>query len=182
MQTGKSKWKIGVAGAVLALTTVAAHAVDSMSVEVGTASKLRIVRVAAQWDWDSRWFESNGSHLGGYWDLSLMGWRGTQHRNVPDAKQSITSIGFMPVARWQNDDKKGFYIEGGIGVNLLSKTYNNNGNILSTKFEFCEHVGIGYVFDNTLDVGLRFQHYSNAGIKKPNSGVNLGVVRVSYRF
>ena len=182
MQTGKAGWKTWVVGVALASASVAAHAVDSMSVEVGHASNLRVVRVAAQWDWDKRWLESSDMHLGGYWDLSLMGWRGTRYRNVPGKRQYITSIGFTPVFRWQNNSKKGFYAEVGVGVNLLSETLNNSGKNLSTKFEFGEHVGVGYVFDNNFDLGLRYQHYSNAGIKDPNNGAEIVMLRAGYHF
>ena len=91
-------------------------------------------------------------------------------------------IGSTPVFRWENDNKKGIYVEGGIGASLFSKTYNNNGNRMSTAFEFADHIGIGYVFNNNFDLGLRLQHYSNAGIKKPNNGENFVVVRGAYRF
>ncbi len=188
MQTGKTSWKTLVVGIAFASLSASACAVDSMSVEVGTASKLRVVRVAAQWDWDARWFESNGNHIGGHWDLSLAQWRGTRYRNIPDARQDITTIGFTPVFRWQQDNKKGFYVEGGIGIHLFSETYNNdvksNGvsRRLSTAFQFGDHLGLGYVFNNELDIGLRVQHFSNGGIKKPNDGLNMAVMRVSYRF
>jgi hypothetical protein len=38
------------------------------------------------------------------------------------------------------------------------------------------------VFSNGLDVGLKLQHFSNGGIKKPNSGANFAVLRVAYPF
>ena len=53
---------------------------------------------------------------------------------------------------------------------------------MSTAFEFADHIGVGYVFNNNFDLGLRLQHYSNAGIKKPNSGENFVVLRGAYRF
>ena len=53
---------------------------------------------------------------------------------------------------------------------------------MSTAFEFADHIGLGYVFNNKFDLGLRVQHYSNAGIKKPNNGENFVVLRGAYRF
>lgn len=182
MRFRKTNWKVLAVGIVLASMHMSSQAVDSVSIEVATASKLRMVRVAAQWDWSQRWFASNGNHIGGHWDLSLAQWRGTRYQNVPGAHQNITSIGITPVFRWQQDNKKGLYIEAGIGAHLFSETYNNNGRRFSTAFQFGDHVGIGYIFNNNLDLGLRFQHFSNAGIKKPNPGVNLTVMRASYRF
>lgn len=156
--------------------------VDSAAFEVGTGSKVQMVRFSAQSDWSQRWFASNGTHLSGYWDTNLAQWRGNAYQNKPGQKQNITVIGVTPVFRFENDDKKGWYGEGGIGVSLLSKLYDNDDNRLSTHFQFADHIGAGYVFDNHWEVGMKIQHYSNGGYKKPNSGVNWLVAKASYHF
>ena len=158
------------------------NAQDAGSVEFATGNKTKMLRVGAQWNWNNQWWQSHGNHIGGYWDLSLAQWRGQRYQNNPDATQNITVIGITPVFRWQNDNKMGFYGEAGVGANLFSQLYDNNGRRLSTAFEFGDHVGVGYIFQNKLDMGIRLQHYSNGGIKQPNSGVNFAVMRVSYRF
>ncbi|MFZ6774372.1 acyloxyacyl hydrolase, partial [Undibacterium sp. SXout7W] len=38
--------------------------------------------------------------------------------------------------RLQNDNKRGFYSEAGIGLHMLSEIYNNNGRQFSTNFQF----------------------------------------------
>jgi hypothetical protein len=159
-----------------------AHAVDSTSFEFATGNKTKMARVGLQWKWERQWFRSNGTHLGGYWDLTLAQWRGDRFEDVEGRTQNITDIGITPVFRFQRDDLKGPYVEAGIGAHYLSEHYNNNGRQLSTNFQFGDHLGIGYVFRNNLDVGLKFQHFSNGGIKEPNNGVNFAVVRVSYPF
>ena len=54
---------------------------------------------------------------------------------------------------------------------------------MGTSFEFADHIGVGYVFSNNFDLGLRVQHYSNAGISKPSHGrENFIVLRGAYRF
>lgn len=176
------KWKAIAAAVALSAVQMSAHAVDSMSVEYATGSNVRMVRLGAQWDWSQRWFASNGNHIGGYWDLSLAQWRGDKYRNIEGQHQNITSIGITPVFRWQQDSKKGFYAEAGIGAHLMSETYNNSGNGIATAFTFGDHVGLGYVFNNGLDLGLKYQHFSNGGIKKPNNGANFTVLRAAYRF
>lgn len=158
------------------------YAIDGVSVEVGTGTKTKMVRVAVQSKWANKWWESNGTHIGGYWNASLAQWRENQFQNVAGATQDITVVGFTPTFRYQNDNLKGFYAEAGIGAHLLSRLYDNDGHKLSTGFEFGDHIGLGYVFNNNLDVGLSIQHFSNGGIKKPNSGVNFVVGRVSYQF
>ncbi|WP_296500958.1 acyloxyacyl hydrolase [Rhodoferax sp.] len=168
----------------LALTAAhgAAQALDAASLELAVGEKVQMVRVGAQWDWERRWFQSNGTHLGGYWDLSLAQWRGTHYQNIEGKTQDITSIGLTPVLRFQQDSKKGFYAEARIGIHLLSELYDNDNNHLSTSFQFGDEVGVGYVFNNKLDIGLKLQHFSNGGIKKPNDGIDFTSIRVRYIF
>jgi hypothetical protein len=169
-------------GVTLIAIQSSAHAVDSASFEFATGNKTQMARIGAQWRWDRQWFRSNGTHLGGYWDLTLAQWRGNSFQNVEGRTQNITDIGITPVFRFQRDDLKGPYVEAGIGAHYLSELYDNNGRKLSTNFEFGDHLGAGYVFRNNLDVSVKFQHFSNGGIKEPNNGVNFAVVRVSYPF
>jgi len=156
--------------------------IDNASFEVGGGAKVQMVRFGVQADWSRRWFQSNGWHLGGYWDASIAQWRGNAYRNVPGQHQNITNIGFTPVFRYQADNLAGWYAEGGIGVNLLSELYNNDDNRLSTAFQFGDHIGAGYVFANQWEVGMKIQHFSNGSIKKPNSGANFLLVKVSRPF
>ena len=156
--------------------------VDTVYGEYGRGSKIQMGRIGATQDWSAQWFKSNGTHLSGYWDASFGAWRGKMAENVPGRHQNLVDVGFTPVFRFQSDDKKGFYVEGGIGVHLLSELYNNNDDRLSTAFQFGDHIGIGYVFDNKWELAAKIQHFSNGSIKKPNSGVDYAVVKLAYRF
>lgn len=154
---------------------------DSASIEFGTNPKQRMLRVAVQNDWDRRWFARNGYHLSGYWENNLSLWRLRAYENVPGRTRNIAVVGFTPVFRYQSDSKLGLYGEFGIGVNLLSTLYKNEDKELSTAFQFGDHIGVGYTTAK-WDVGLRYQHYSNASIKRPNGGANWIVARAAYRF
>lgn len=156
--------------------------VDSASLEVGTGAKVQMLRFGVQSDWNKNWLASNGHHLSGYWDATIAQWRGNAYLNVPGQHQNLTVVGITPVFRYERDDKKGFYAEGGIGANLFSHLYRNDDKRLSTAYEFGDHIGIGYVLDNNWELGAKIQHYSNGGIKHPNSGVNWLVMKASYRF
>ncbi len=175
-------WGKVITASIAAALYSAAHAADTLSVELGGGNQTRIARISLQSKWDAQWWRSNGTHIGGYWDFSLAQWRGDRFQNVVGQRQNITSVSITPVFRFQNNTLKGFYVEAGIGAHLLSELYNNNGHRLSTSFQFGDHLGIGYVFPSTLDLGLRIQHFSNGSIKQPNDGVNLMVVRVAYQF
>ena len=166
---------------LLALSPLS-HAIDSASVEVGTGTKTQMLRVALQSNWQAKWFDSNGSALSGYWDANISTLRGNQYRNVKGAHQNVADVGFTPVFRWQQNTKLGFYVEGGIGVHFLSGLWNNDGNQLSTHFQFGDHVGVGYVFANKFDLGIKLQHFSNGGYKKPNTGINYVVAKAGFAF
>ena len=155
-------------------------AVDSTSFEAGSGNKTKMVRVGLQWHWDQQWWRSNGSHIGAYWEVNFAHWRAEQYQDIPDTRLRLNSIGITPVLRLQNDSLKGLYAEIGIGAHLLSAHYDNNGRQLSTRFQFGDHLGIGYVFQNQVELGLKAQHFSNAGIKKPNDGVNFLFIGVRY--
>jgi len=174
--------KLAAIALVMAASHVPAHAVDSFSAEFGAGNKTDLARVGAQWKWENRWWQSGGTHIGGYWDLNLAQWRGNRYQGIVNNHQNITVIGITPVFRFQQDNLQGLYGELGIGASMLNGDYDNNGRKFSSHFQFADHLGVGYVFANKLDVSFRFQHYSNAGIKQPNPGTNFSVLRVSYPF
>jgi lipid A 3-O-deacylase len=170
------------AGLLLAAWHAPMHAADSVSAEFATGNQTKAVRLGAQWKWKQQWWRSNGTHLGGYWDLSVARWRGTQFQDQPSAHQIMWGVGITPTFRLQSDSLKGLYGEAGIGIHYLSDHYDNCGRQLSTRFQFGDHVGIGYVFRNDFDLGLRIRHFSNGSIKQPNDGVNFVSVRLSFPF
>lgn len=164
------------------LITPAALAVDSVSLELGVAEHAHIARIGLQSQWHSRWWQSSQYHLGGYWDMSLAQWRASRFRDAVGATQNIRDVGLTPVLRFQANDKRGWYIEAGIGAHLLSDLYDNAGQRFSTRFQFGDHLGIGYVTQNQLTFSLSVQHFSNGGIKHPNPGELFAVVKVAYPF
>jgi lipid A 3-O-deacylase len=167
---------------LLASSSYAAPGIDGVSVDYGSGDKTEMLRVGVQSNWDVKWFAGNGQHLGGYWDVSFASWQQNKYKGIQGNKETLTDIGFTPVFRWQNDNLRGLYFEGGIGLNRLSKLYDNDGARLSTLFQFGDHVGVGYVFDNNWEIGAKIQHFSNGGYRKPNHGVNFFDLKAAYRF
>ncbi len=137
-------------------------------------------RVAVQWKWSRRWFQGGDWHVGGYWDLGIGYW---SRDALPGQNGDLVEIGLTPVFRLQRNDLKGPYAEGAIGFHLLSQTSLGDKRF-STSFQFGDHLGFGYRFGtkSALDLGYRFQHLSNAGIKKPNDGINFHQLRLQYHF
>lgn len=70
--------------------------------------------------------------------------------------------------------------EFGIGFSLLDDTTFAGKNV-STHYQFEDRLGLIYRVSNKDSVTLRYLHYSNAGFKKPNPGldfISLGYSRV----
>ena len=160
----------------------AAGLMDSASIEAGGGEHVQVLRLAAQKDWNKDWFATGGYHLNGYWDANIAYWRANQWLDQPGSRKNLAVVGLTPVFRWESADKLGLYADAGIGVSLFSSVYRNTHRQLSTAFEFADHVGVGYVFDNKWEIGARLQHYSNGGIKHPNGGVNLFMLKAAYHY
>jgi lipid A 3-O-deacylase len=77
-----------------------------------------------------------------------------------------------------------FYAESGMGVSLLSQTRVDEVRQFSTAFQFNEFVGLGARFGRKGEqqLGVRLQHVSNGGIKRPNDGLTYGMLSFNYRF
>ncbi len=149
--------------AVLGLTSLSAQAVDFTAAVGQSSESTTVVRLGAQWDWDKSWLQSDVGRLTGYWDAGYTFWDG-------DETASNHSISFSPVLVYEfAGETVKPYIEGGIGVALFADTDLEN-NDLGSSFQFEDRLGAGLRFSGQ-EVGIRAIHYSNAGIKQPNDGV-----------
>jgi hypothetical protein len=170
------------AGVLLAaLSSAPAFAIDGFAVEYGRGEGVDRGVLSLQWDWGRQLYRGSDWNLGGYWDLSLAQWHNGSV--APGQNEDITDVGFTPVFRVQPNSLVGPYFEAGIGVHLFSHASIGDKR-LATPFQFGDHLGFGYRFGakSAFDLGYRFQHHSNAGIKHPNPGINFHQVRVQYHF
>ena len=172
------KKKIALAAACFSLWSPAGSAVDGVSLEAGSGQgSTRVARIGAQWNWQKKWFTQNRWQLGGYWDAQIGMW------DNDAGPGSIADISLTPVFRLAAADSP-LYFEAAIGFHYLSDYPSRGGSAFSTRFQFGDHLGVGVRFGERKahDVGLRLQHLSNAGIKNPNPGINLILVRYQYHF
>ncbi|MCC6531945.1 MAG: acyloxyacyl hydrolase [Burkholderiales bacterium] len=171
----------------LLLAIPAARAVDGISLELGSSdssnASVDMGRIGLQWNWGKRWALGPNWHIGGYWDLSFGHWSNDSPMRT---NSSVSDLGFTPVFRVQQTNPGALspYAELGIGVHWLSHTSVSTERRFSTQFQFGDHVGIGLRFGQrqAFDLGYRYQHLSNAGIKHPNQGINFHQVRLQYHF
>jgi len=105
--------------------------------------------------------------------------------HVPQAKNMIEA-GYSPFLRLERplSGSSQFFAEASIGVRLLSHTRISPDHTLSTAFQFTDQLGMGYQWgpQGRSTLGLRFQHISNARIKRPNPGINFTQIYYRHRF
>jgi len=122
-------------------------------------------RIGMGFGWDKSWLESSTGRLTGYWDAGYTYWE------AGDASGGAHSLSFAPVFVYEfgSGNVKPF-VEAGIGVAVFSGTSAGDQEFGSA-FNFEDRIGAGLKIGETQKVGIRATHYSNAGIKQPNEGI-----------
>jgi lipid A 3-O-deacylase len=129
-----------------------------------TGQTTQTYRLGMKFDWDKSWLQSDVGRLTGYFDGAYTYWDGDKH-------SSNNSLSFSPVFVYEfAGEKVKPYIEAGIGVAVFSDTQVED-NKLGSAFNFEDRIGFGLRFKGGHEVGVRATHYSNAGIKEPNDGI-----------
>ena len=156
---------------------------DSAFFQYGqTENSTRAYTAGFGWDWP-RTRPLWGGELGGYWEVALSHWS----TPGPSGRQSavVTQFGVKPAFRWRpSSGQSPWFIEGGIGFTVMTPVYENKDKRFSTAFNFGDHVAAGYSFGAAREheVTLRFEHFSNGGLRKPNPGENFLQLRYTRRF
>lgn len=171
-----------IAMMMVTMMTNPAFAIDSVSVEAGEGNMSSIYKLAVQNSMGENIPFLNKYDLTAYYEFSVAQIKERKYQNIAGQSHSLIDFGFTPFVRWQNSSKYGVYAEVGIGLNYMTDKYDNNDLVASTQFQFGDHIGAGYTFANNLDVLLKFQHYSNADIRKPNPAVNFVMLKLTYPF
>ncbi|MBV6750033.1 acyloxyacyl hydrolase [Pseudomonas chlororaphis] len=129
-----------------------------------TSDSTRAYRLGLQSNWDKSWLQSDVGRLTGYWSGAYTYWEG-------DRSPSNHSLSFSPVFVYEFSGASiKPYIEAGIGVALFAHTEVED-NKLGSAFLFEDRLGFGLRFAGGQEVGIRATHYSNAGIRTPNEGI-----------
>lgn len=137
----------------------------------GNGNQVDVFGVEAHWDsfYSNPWLRDHG--LDTRLAAQLAYWR-SQEDNT--SHSSLIDVSLTPLLRWSAQRRGAVrpYVEGGIGLRLLSTTHIGQRQ-LSTAAEFGERIGAGFTFgpQDRYETGIFVQHVSNGGIKKPNSGL-----------
>ena len=159
---------LGLLGAALALPAAAQPTQNAWSLHRAKGKTYK--RVGLNWHsealWTRRLGESGRVELSA--ELGLAWWR-------PDAGApagDMLQFSAVPLWRFWASPQSRLHVEIGIGPSLLSRRQFAGRN-LSTHFQFADHIGLGYALDERSRLGLRYSHFSNAGIKRPNPGLDV---------
>lgn len=150
--------------------------------QAGIADETQTVSLGLVWDWS--WQRTVGRGvISGYWEASIGRW----HSNEDDHSDAywVTQVGLTPTLRWQPGSwPEGLLLEAGIGLNSLVPIYRSGDKHFSTAFNFGDHIALVKQFGpaHRHELALRFQHFSNAGIRQPNPGENFVQLRYTQRF
>ncbi|MDE1953541.1 MAG: acyloxyacyl hydrolase [Betaproteobacteria bacterium] len=105
---------------------------------------------------------------------------GVEAPNGQQSNRTLWHVGVAPMLRWWFAPNTG--AEFGIGANVFSGTDFGSKRI-STAYQFGDSVGVFHRLQGTSWLlGLRYTHYSNADIKRPNPGQDYVQLRISYVF
>ncbi|SAK40491.1 deacylase [Caballeronia hypogeia] len=168
----------------LGFVSAAAHA-DRFGVQIagGVANRdIKKIDLGLSWDPDLIWWETGGFHFTFIGEGHVSYWHTTEDNAV---HPSIWEFGITPVVRFVKS--AGYFrpfIEAGVGVRLLSHTRITEDFSVGSAFQFADMVGVGMIFGarQNYQVGFRFQHMSNGGIKEPNPGINFSQLYLQYNF
>jgi hypothetical protein len=136
--------------------------------QFGVAHEVSALSGGAIWaiPWDAL-----GPRWSAYVEASVSRWQ--SHGGRPSETAALTQVALVPVLRYRFDaGRSPWFAEGGIGATFTSSIYREGDVQFSTSFNFGDHVGVGYSFGAGWknEVALRAEHFSNAGIKRPNPG------------
>ncbi len=169
-------------GGTFAAQDSAFFAPDAAFAQLGAADTTYGATAGLNWHW-GREFHLGSARIGGYWEASVSQW------SYPSADvrrtAGLVQLGVIPVFRWRpGQGTSPWFGEAGIGATLTTVAYQTDRKRFSTRFNFGDHLAVGRSFGLTRahELSLRFEHFSNAGIKQPNPGENFVQLRYLYKL
>lgn len=172
----------------LGLAAGCAHAAEPAPVSVFVAGGVSgahgsgALTVGASWPWAWQRMSQSGQWTAAT-EAFVSHWR-ARSRWVP-GREGYTQVAVVPVLRYRfGQGRSPWFVEGGIGVSWFDSVYETDRRLFSSRFQFHDTVGVGRSFGAAREHEwtLRFNHISNAGVRKPNPGENLLLLRYTRRL
>ena len=147
----------------------------------GGESGLRAAGIGLLWPWAWR-TQALGGEFSLQTELFASHWRA---RGRAGNREGFTQVGLLPLLRLRLDEGRSpWFIEGGIGLSLTDRLFVTPARRMGSRWNFSDNLALGRQFGagGQHELSLRWQHTSNAGLKQPNPGVDLVMLRWSSRF
>jgi len=147
--------------------------------QVGVGENAESATAGLSWRWSRQWALGSGV-ISGSWAAAISGWQYRASDGMGDSH--LWQLSLTPIVRYTPaGGSSPWFIEGGIGATYTDKIYVTEGKAFSTRFNFGDQIAIGATFGpaREYEVSLRFEHFSNAGIKRPNPGENFVQLRLA---
>ena len=162
---------LSVVSSVITMTKDWGYSVDYIRGE----GDVEGVKLAVQYHTD--WLKTYSDKWNLYFESSINTWEyGAPNRHDTNFVLALSPVFEYPLGYWGNQL---WLVEAGIGISLLDDT-TFAGKDVSTHYQFEDRIGIATLFGahDQHKVTLRYFHYSNAGFKKANPGLDF--VALSY--
>jgi hypothetical protein len=175
---GTRRFKAALVAVVLgALTPGDASAGEAMLFGGLSTTDLRQYGVGWRFD-DWKTFERGGNWrytIGS--EATFAYWRGIEGGAVDKELYDLGYTNTIRMTRISGGTPRP-YLEGGLGVHVLSGVKINLDRDLGIAFQFGEFIGAGMRFgeNERYSLAFRLAHESNANIDKPNNGLSIGLL------
>ena len=172
---------IGLAGARPAAAQTHEPVDWTLSGGVAKEADVKKLGVIAGWTRAAPLWQGDTWRLRLRHEVELAAW------DVPKARDLI-EFGYSPVLRLERPLAGGngrvFFVEGSIGARLLSHRRVSPDHVSGSAFQFSDVLGVGLQWGRAArsTLGLRYQHLSNLGLKKPNPGMDFVQLYYTHRF
>ena len=164
----------------------AAHAFDwkpdGASLQAGGGGNgTSMAGVGIVWDWDFQRMRRK-AELTAHTEVMLNHWR---YNALGSGHDSLTQVVVLPSLRMRlSRGASPYFIELGIGASWMDQDFETSRKRFGSRWNFYDMMGIGRSFgeEHEHELGLRWVHVSNAGLKRPNPGQDFIQVRYVHRF
>jgi len=156
---------------------------DAVSLLAGAGSHgTRMAGAGLVWDWDFERMRKK-AELTAHTELLLNQWRADA---IGGGHDSFTQLVLLPSLRMRlARGASPWYLELGIGASWMDRLFVTPDKQFSTRWNFYDMMGVGHTLggpDGRHEIGLRWVHVSNGGLKKPNPGQDFLQLRYVARF
>lgn len=156
---------------------------DRVVLQAGPGHSDGVVKLSLGLAWQGSWQRQWGPvRVGGQVETLLNHWRA---RDFAGGRQGYQQLVLLPSLRFGLDEGRSpWFLEFGIGASWMDRRYVGPDKDMSTQWNFYDMAGAGRRFgaQDAHELGLRWVHISNAGIRKPNPGEDFVLLRYALRF